>query len=240
MRIFLSYASEDRPVAEQIQLALAGDKNSVFFDTQSLPPGGDYNTRIASAIHKSDILIFLISKYSIEDGSYCLAELNFARKKWPHPKDKVIPVLLSKVDFELIPNYLKAVTVCEPKGNVPAEILSLVLDLKKGYGKDRKKYALLIGIGSALLAYLLGLFFVSNGSEQWEPMGVSKTGEKISVNSNSIKGSPGKRSFTYKIGNEIVEAVADCDSKQWFAKTYSKWYKPQSKASQGMIAFICN
>ena len=240
MRVFLSYASEDRPIAEQIQLALAGDKNKVFFDSQSLVPGGDYNAHILKAIKDSDAFIFLISKYSIEKGCYCLTELNFARGKWPHPKDRVIPVMLSHVEFEQIPNYLRAVTVYQPEGNIPAEVLSIVLNIKASRIIAKKRGLILAGLGSSLMAFLFAVLFLSLRSEQWETMGVAITGEKVSVDSKSIKGSPGKRGFTYKIGNEVVAAVADCGSKRWFAKGYSKWVEPQSKATKDMIAFVCN
>lgn len=239
MRVFLSYASEDRPIAEQIQLALAGDKNKIFFDSQSLVPGGDYNAHILKAINDSDVFIFLISKYSIEKGCYCLTELNFARGKWPHPKDRVIPVMLSHVEFEQIPNYLRAVTIYQPEGNIPAEVLSIVLNIKASR-IIAKKGLILAGLGSSLMAFLFAVLFLSLRSEQWETMGVAITGEKVSVDSKSIKGSAGKRGFTYKIGNEVVVAVADCGSKRWFAKGYSKWVEPQSKATKDMIAFVCN
>jgi uncharacterized Zn-binding protein involved in type VI secretion len=46
MKIFLPHASENRPQAEKIQLALAGAGHEVFFDRESLPADGDYLTRI--------------------------------------------------------------------------------------------------------------------------------------------------------------------------------------------------
>ena len=50
MKIFLSYATEDRALAEQIQLALAGAGHEVFFDRESLPAGGDYHERIKASV----------------------------------------------------------------------------------------------------------------------------------------------------------------------------------------------
>lgn len=50
MKFFLSYASEDRPLAEEIQLALAGAGHEVFFDRESLPAGGDYHARIKASV----------------------------------------------------------------------------------------------------------------------------------------------------------------------------------------------
>ncbi len=74
MKIFLSYASEDRALAEDIQLALAGAGHEVFFDRQSLPAGGDYHQRIRAAVNGTDLFVFLISPDSIDAGGYALTE----------------------------------------------------------------------------------------------------------------------------------------------------------------------
>jgi DNA polymerase III delta prime subunit len=130
MQLFLSYAAEDRQIGEQIYLALLGAGHHVFFDRESLPPGGDYHARIRSAVKESDVLLFLVSPDSVVDGSYALTELKYARNKWPHPKDKVIPVILRSTVWDKIPNYLKSVTVLEPEGNIAAEVVNAVADLE--------------------------------------------------------------------------------------------------------------
>lgn len=121
MQIFLSYASEQAILAEEIQLALIGSGHDVFFDRQSLPPGGDFNTRIRQAIDASDGMVFLISPHSVEPGSYALTELEFAKKKWRHPSHGVLPVLTEPTDLKSLP-YLRAATYLEPVGNVAAEV----------------------------------------------------------------------------------------------------------------------
>jgi hypothetical protein len=129
MHIFLSYASEDRQLAEEISLALLGSSHTVFFDKASLPPGGDYHARIDAAVRKSDLFIFLISPNSVAQGSYALTELKFARSKWPHPKNRLLPVRLHGTVWEAIPPYLRSVTVLEPEGSAPAEIVAAVANL---------------------------------------------------------------------------------------------------------------
>ncbi len=129
MQIFLSYASEDHELADQVHLALAGGGHHVFFDRDSLPPGGDYHTSIREAVNRSDIFVFLISPNSVVAGSYALTELKYARTKWPHPKGRVLPVLLQEVAWDQIPAFLKAVTVLEPEGNIPAETLEAISQL---------------------------------------------------------------------------------------------------------------
>ena len=126
MNVFLSHASEDKEIAEQIQLALVGAGIDVFFDAESLPAGGDYHARIRKAVKNTDLFVFLISNHSIAKGSYCLSELTLARERWPHPKGRVIPVRIGSVSFDQIPNYLRAVTILEPDGSIPADVLSVV------------------------------------------------------------------------------------------------------------------
>ena len=121
MDIFLSYASEQAILAEEIQLALVGSGHNVFFDKAALPPGGDFNARIRQAIDVSDGMVFLISPHSVEPGSYALTELEFAKKKWRHPSHGVLPVLTEPTDLEGLP-YLRAATYLKPVGNVAAEV----------------------------------------------------------------------------------------------------------------------
>lgn len=147
MRIFISYASEDRAVAEQACLALISAGHKVFFDKNSLPPGGDYTARIRSAVKASDLLVFLISPNSVASDAYTLTELHIAQQKWNHPKYGVLPAIVSPTAFDSIPNYLKAVTILEPSGNIPAEIANAVEIRRQG-----KKNIQRIGIAAAAAA----------------------------------------------------------------------------------------
>ncbi len=131
MRIFLSYASEDRTIAEDISLALAGVGHDVFFDRDSLPVAAEYHNRIRAAIMAADAMVFLISPHSVNDNSYTLTELKFAREKWVHPKARLLPVMVGKTDWDRIPSYLKAVTVLTPAGNVAAEVIAAVSSLSR-------------------------------------------------------------------------------------------------------------
>jgi hypothetical protein len=79
MRIFLSYASEQRTIAEPIAFALRGRGHKVFFDKADLPPGGNDDAQIERAIKQSDLLIFLVSPASVPPGRFTLTELAFAR-----------------------------------------------------------------------------------------------------------------------------------------------------------------
>lgn len=122
MKLFLSYAAENTAIAEEIFFSLVGAGHEVFFDRPSLTPGNNYELRIREAIERSDGVIFLISAQSIEPGGYTLTELKYARQKWVHPENRVLPVMVESTPFEAIPAYLKAVTILQPEGNIASEV----------------------------------------------------------------------------------------------------------------------
>jgi hypothetical protein len=132
VRIFLSYASEIKDVAEPIAFSLRARGHKVFLDKDDLPPGRSYDDQIAQAIEESDLFIFLISPESVTKGRYTLTELGFARQKWPVASRNILPVVVKAVDFAHIPSYLKSVTVLEPLGNVAAEVSNAVQRLGHG------------------------------------------------------------------------------------------------------------
>lgn len=136
-QIFISFASEDRELADQIHLALIGAGHRVFFDRESLLPAGDYHEEIQHAVEASDVFVFLVSVNSLAAGSYALTELKYARKKWEHPANHVLPVMVGPVDWNALPPYLKAVTVLEPEGNTPAEVRQAVQGLVGEKANDR-------------------------------------------------------------------------------------------------------
>jgi hypothetical protein len=68
MKLFLSYASENCGIAEEIYFALVGAGHEVFFDRPSLKPGDNYVRRLREAIGTVDGVVFLISPESVQGG----------------------------------------------------------------------------------------------------------------------------------------------------------------------------
>ena len=126
MRIFLTFASEQNDIAESIQLALRNRGHQVFFSHDDLPPGESFDERIQKSIGECELLVFLISPQSVAKGRYTLTELAFARSQWRSPRGRVLPVVVAPTPMESIPNYLKAVTLLEPEGNIAAETAAAV------------------------------------------------------------------------------------------------------------------
>jgi len=134
MRIFLSYASEDRPRAEEVALALQANGHELFFDRTELEGGEAFHRVIREQIATADRLVFLISPDSMAAGSYCLTELRMARERWPHPRGRVLPVMLEPTPMERVPAYLRSVTILEPEGNVAAEVAARLPGRRLGAG----------------------------------------------------------------------------------------------------------
>jgi hypothetical protein len=125
MRVFLTYASEQREIAERIAIGLRHERHLVFFARDDLPAGDSYDDRIRHAIRRSHMLVFLASKESLAEGGYALTELGIARHQWPTPAGRVLPVIIDNTPIEDLPPYLRAVTVV-PEGDVVPETLAAV------------------------------------------------------------------------------------------------------------------
>lgn len=156
MRIFLSHASEAAAVAESIELALSGEGHDVFLDRSDLPSGEAYNHRIREAVLQSDLFIFLISPESVTPGRYTLTELDIAKSAWKHPSGHVLPVVVTPTDPKLIPAYLKAVTLLQPQGNVPAAVAGAVARIHRPWYRASRWRAAAVVI--ALLALSAALW----------------------------------------------------------------------------------
>jgi hypothetical protein len=126
MRIFLSFPSELESQADSIAQSLRNCDYDVFFSHDDLPPGDSFDARVESAIESSDFMVFLISPASVTRGRYTLTEMAFARSKWPNPSNRVLPVMITATSLDLVPNYLKAVTILQPEGNTAAETRAAV------------------------------------------------------------------------------------------------------------------
>jgi tetratricopeptide (TPR) repeat protein len=130
VRIFLSHASEQADVAETVGVALQAEEHTVFRDRSTLPSGEGYNDRIREAIADSDLFIFLVSPEAVARGRYTITELEFAERRWPNPDGHVLPVIVKPTELAAIPAYLRAVTVLEPRGNLPASVAAAVAAIR--------------------------------------------------------------------------------------------------------------
>jgi hypothetical protein len=135
MRIFISVASPDRPKAEEVALALRGDGHVVFLDDHDLPVAQTYHERIRQAIEQADVVLFFISPLSVQPGRYTLSELKFVQQKWPHPKGRLLPLMIEPTPMSSVPAYARAVTIMSARGNLAAEVVFEVSRMEKRLGR---------------------------------------------------------------------------------------------------------
>ncbi|MET0399729.1 MAG: SUMF1/EgtB/PvdO family nonheme iron enzyme [Longimicrobiaceae bacterium] len=153
MRIFLSYASQDREAASAIARCLAEQGHDVFFDREDLPPGEEFHSRIRGAIEKSHLVVFLVSPDAVDAGSYTITEVEIAEKAWKRAGGRLLPVVLRPTPLESLPPFVRSVTLLETTGNVPAAVAAAVH--RAGAARARRRRG---KIGLALAAAsLVGL-----------------------------------------------------------------------------------
>ena len=152
MKIFLTYASEQKSIAEAIAFSLRSRNFQVFLDKDDLPPGRSYDEQIETAIEDSDYLLFLISPESVKPGRYTLTELELARRKWRTPDGSVLPVLVAPTPMSAVPQFLRAVTILEPQGNIAAEVAAHVKQTDRVASRNLIAYFAAAGLISGLLS----------------------------------------------------------------------------------------
>lgn len=131
MIVFISYASEHRAIAERVALSLRGSGFKVFLDKDDLPAGVSYDERIQKAIARCGVFVFLVSPEALGEGRYTLTELKLARAKWPNPSGAILPVMIVPTGMGQLPEYLKAVTVLQPHGDVAAEVNAAIAQMTR-------------------------------------------------------------------------------------------------------------
>jgi len=139
MNVFLSYSSKEHEIATRIAHVLRNDGDSLFFDRLSLPVGETYDKPIREAIQCCDLFVFLVSPASVTQGSYSLAELSIAESMSELREFKVLPVMVSATDFGLIPPFLRTLSVLQPQGDIVAETLAAIADVRAQFLRDQTK-----------------------------------------------------------------------------------------------------
>ena len=150
-RVFLCHASEEHDLAAELSASLEAQGHEVFLDRDDLPAGDSYEDRIARAIGRSHLLIFLVSPTSVARGRYTLSELELARAKWKRPLGRILPVVAVRTPFQDLPPSLRVLTVLEPRGNLVAEVSAMVRRLARR--RCGRRY---LGVGAAALLLAVG------------------------------------------------------------------------------------
>lgn len=135
MKLFLSYPSTQRELADRLALALEAEGHDVFIDRSDLPVGQAFHEPLRKAIEEADAFVFLITPESVASGSYTMAELDIARERWRRPSGHVLPVVVKPTPIADVPPYLAAVTLLQPRGEIVAETVAAAAKLRGGRGR---------------------------------------------------------------------------------------------------------
>ncbi len=152
MKIFLSYPSAERTIADRLALALEAEGHEVFFDRSDLAAGEAFHQRLREAIQSADAMVFLVTPAAVAPGSYTLAELDIARGRWRRPAGHILPVLVAPTPMASLPPYLSAVTLLQPRGEPVAATVAAVARLDGRGGAGRLRMTMV----AALVLVLLG------------------------------------------------------------------------------------
>ncbi len=126
MKLFISYAKQQRGIAEDLHAVLSAKGYDVFFDRESLPAGLEYQPAIREQVEACDVFVFLISPESVTDRRYTLTELKYRQQKVPQTSGTLLPVVVQPTLLARIPPYLRTVTLQFPQGNLSAEVADAV------------------------------------------------------------------------------------------------------------------
>ncbi|HSG41831.1 MAG TPA: toll/interleukin-1 receptor domain-containing protein [Anaerolineales bacterium] len=81
LRVFLSYASQDRSKVRELSLRLVKEGwIDVWIDEKKLLPGQDWRIKIEEAVEESDIVIICLSNRSVSKEGYVQKEIRYARE----------------------------------------------------------------------------------------------------------------------------------------------------------------
>lgn len=155
--VFIAHASEQKSSARALGHKLRGRELEAFVDEDSLPPGDSFDDRIRDAIESTNVFVFLISPESMRDGKYALTELGIAKKRWPNPTGRVLPVLLAATEVRDIDPYLtQSVSFFRPKGNFETEVADAIEQLLSAQHQSKNASRLiLLAAGALVLATLV-------------------------------------------------------------------------------------
>jgi hypothetical protein len=156
MKVFLSYASEDRALAERVCRVLETEGHDVFFDREDLGGGDAFGERIRAAVERTDVFVYLISHASIAPKSYALTELSIAAGLRKRRRPAILPVRTDDTSIDAVPATLRAYTILEPQGDAPAEVAIAIDRLRR---QQRRQY-LIVGAGAALTVAVSGVGYV--------------------------------------------------------------------------------
>jgi hypothetical protein len=128
-RLFVSYATQDRPFVEnELAIPLRELGVEVWYDAQDVPKGAVWPAKIGAALENSHAMVVIVSRHS-KNSEWVRLEVDVAMSH-KHLRDKITPVRIDETDSRLINPWLSAMQEIVPK-NEPHFVKLLYTLLQK-------------------------------------------------------------------------------------------------------------
>ncbi|MBK7452000.1 MAG: TIR domain-containing protein [Anaerolineales bacterium] len=102
LKVFLSYASQDRSLVRELSRQLMGEGwIDIWRDEKNLLPGQDWRVKIEEAVEEADVVIICLSNHSVSKEGHVQKELRYAREiALEKPEDAIflIPLRLDECE----------------------------------------------------------------------------------------------------------------------------------------------
>src|SRR5262249_46825674 len=118
--IFVSYSSKDKQLVQPLVQDITGIGHKVWFD-QELTGGQVWWDKILENIRGCELCIFVLTPNSL-DSFPCKLEYTYATAV----HKRVLPVLLSDINFSLLPYLLSIIQVVDYRKRDQASLISLI------------------------------------------------------------------------------------------------------------------
>ena len=107
LKIFISFASEDRAQAREIHQRLTAQGYQPWLDDEDLLPGQDFKLVIERSLTSSDFVIICLSQTSVAKRSFFQREIKHALDKLLEMRPEDIFVIPARLDDCALPDELK-------------------------------------------------------------------------------------------------------------------------------------
>ncbi|WPO35111.1 TIR domain-containing protein [Flammeovirgaceae bacterium SG7u.111] len=134
--VFISYASENRPIRERVSMALSHRAITSWTHSRDIKSSANFHEAIREGIEQADNLLFFITEESVV-SDYCKRELEYAKEL----NKRVIPLLVEPVDSSKFPEEIVDIQYIDFTDNtVEADFQKDIDDILRELGNDQDYY----------------------------------------------------------------------------------------------------
>ena len=119
LRVFVSYASEDRSAVREVYARLMAQNYEVWFDDENLLPGQDWQVEIRKAVRSAHAIVLFLSKRTVAKAGYIQKEIKYAldvADEQPEGAIFLIPVKLEDCEIPDRLRHLQWVNLYDERG----------------------------------------------------------------------------------------------------------------------------